>query len=75
MKEIEDDVFLHSKQRDAKQGDDHQLDRTDFSQEGTIGDQGAGTAEVCIDQTVGSEDKMSGNDQLATKKAQSRRLK
>lgn len=53
MKEVEDDVFLHSKQRDAKQGDNHQLDGAHFPQEGTVGDQRAGTAEVCVDQTVG----------------------
>lgn len=52
MKEAEDDKFLHSKQRDAKQGHHQQLDRAYFSQEGTIGDQRASTAEVCIDQTV-----------------------
>merc|ERR1719419_51130 len=54
MKEAEDDEFLHSKQRDAKQGDHKQLDRAYFSQEGTVSDQRAGTAEVCVDQTLHS---------------------
>lgn len=57
MKESEDDVFLHCKQRDAKQGDHQQLDRAYFSQEGTIGDQRASAAEVCVDQTVGDTQK------------------
>ena len=57
MKEAEDDEFLHGKQRDAKQGDHHQLDRAYFSQEGTVSDQRAGTAEVCVDQTVGDTQK------------------
>lgn len=49
MKEVEDDEFLHSIQCDTKQGDNHQLDRAYFSQEGTIGNQSATTAEVCVD--------------------------
>lgn len=53
MKEVEDDEFLHGKQCDAKQGHHQQLDRAYFSQEGTVGDQRASAAEVCIDQTVG----------------------
>lgn len=57
MKETEDDVFLHGKQRDAKQGDYQQLDRAYFSQDGTIGNERAGTTEVCVDQTVRGENK------------------
>lgn len=52
MKEVEDDVFFHSKQRDTKQGDNHQLDRADFSQEGAVCNQTAGAAEVCVDYTM-----------------------
>ena len=57
MKEAEDDEFLHSEQRDAKQGDDHQLDGAHFSQEGAVGNQRASTAKVCVDQTVAEEEK------------------
>lgn len=49
MKEVEDDIFLHSIQCDAKQGDNHHLDWAYFSQEGTEGNQNATTAEICID--------------------------
>lgn len=49
VQEGQDDVLLHGKQRDAEQGDDHELDRTDFAQEGPVGDERAGTAEVCVD--------------------------
>ncbi len=68
MKKAEDDVFLHSEQRDAKQGDDHQLDRAYFSEEGTVGDQRAGTAEVCVDQTVRDKEKIKKSEIMNEKK-------
>lgn len=49
MKEVENDVFIHRIQCDAKQGDNHQLDRAYFSQEGTVGNQNGTTAEIRID--------------------------
>lgn len=58
MKEAEDDIFFHSIQCDTKQGDNHQLDRAHFSQDGTVGNQRASTAEVCIDQTVREKDQI-----------------
>lgn len=50
MKQVQDDVFLHGKERDTKQGHNHQLDRADFPEEGSIGNQRAGDAEVCVDE-------------------------
>lgn len=58
MKEVEDYVFLHSKQCDAKQGDNHQLDGAHFAQQGAVGDQRGGNAEVSVDQTVGEKRKI-----------------
>lgn len=52
MKKIQDDKFLHGKQSDSKQGDDHQLHRADFTQDGSVGDQRAGAAEIRIYQTA-----------------------
>lgn len=50
MKQVQDDVLLHGKQRDPEQGQDHQLDRADLPEEGAVGDQRAGDAEVCVDE-------------------------
>lgn len=57
MEKTEDDELLHSEQSDAEQGDDHQLDRADLPQQSSVGDEAAGAAEVCVDQTVTHENK------------------
>ena len=53
MDEIEDNVLLHSKQGDTKQGHNHQLDWAHFPQNCTVCNQAPGHTEVCIDQTEG----------------------
>ncbi len=50
MYEIQDNIFLHSKQCDPKQSQNHQLYWTDFTKHGPIGNQAARHAEVSIDQ-------------------------
>lgn len=50
VKQMQDDVLLHGEQRHAKQGQNQQLDRADFPQEGAVGDQGASHTEVRIDE-------------------------
>lgn len=56
MKQVQDDVFLHRKQRDTEQSQNHQLDRADFPEEGAVGDQRAGDTEVCIDEAEGGQE-------------------
>lgn len=61
MNEVQDNVFLHSKQCDPKQSHNHQLDRTDFTQHRPVGDQASGHTEVSVDQAEeGKENQMSG---------------
>lgn len=50
MYEIQDDVFLHSIQCNAKQSEDQQLDWADLSQQRTVGDQASSHTEICVDQ-------------------------
>lgn len=52
MKEAQDDVLLHGKECDAKQGDDQELDRAHFAKKSPVGDQRAGAAEVRVDETA-----------------------
>lgn len=55
MYEVKDDIFLHSKQCDPKQSENHQLDWTDFTKHGPVGDQAAGHTEVSIDQAANKQ--------------------
>lgn len=70
MKEAQDDVLLHGKQRDAKQGDDQQLDRAHFAKKSPVGDQRAGTAEVSVDETV--RDQAEGHEEWTSSLVASR---
>lgn len=56
MKQGQDDVFLHGKQRDTEQSQNHQLDRADFPKEGAVGDQRGGDTEVCVDEAEGGQE-------------------
>lgn len=58
VKQVQDDVFLHGKQRDAEQSQNHQLDRADLPEEGAVGDQGAGHTEVCVDEAEGGQEQV-----------------
>lgn len=56
MKQVQDDVFLHGKQRHTEQSQNQQLDRADFPQEGAVGDQRAGHTEVSVDEAEGGQE-------------------
>lgn len=56
MYEVQDNVFFHSKQRNSKQSQNHQLDWTDLPQHRPVGNQTACHTEICIDQAKGEEE-------------------
>lgn len=52
MEKIQNDVLFHRKQSDSEQRQDHQLDRTDFSQESSVCNETSGDTEIGIDETI-----------------------
>lgn len=56
VQQVQDDVLLHGKQRDAKQGDHQQLHWTHFAEQSPVGDERAGAAEISVDETNEEEE-------------------
>lgn len=56
VQQVQDDVFLHRKQRHTEQSQNQQLHRADFAEEGAVGNQRAGNAEVCVDEAEGGRE-------------------
>lgn len=52
MEKIQNDVLFHRKQGDAEQRQDHQLDRTDFTQQSSVCDETSGDTEVGVDDAI-----------------------